>query len=127
MKLRSLRLLYDNLMYAYGMSSSPEIEIATYQKVDDRVDDAYRNMIFNTLQTLSAVIGGADLIFTNTLNPDSQGTAIDQRIAINVHHIMRYESDLDKVVDPVQGSYFFESLTDKICQSVWTDFESEAQ
>ena len=50
------------------------------------------------------------------------------RIALHTQHILGHELGVTRVVDPLAGSYFVESLTAQIAARVWTLLESiEAQ
>jgi methylmalonyl-CoA mutase len=35
---------------------------------------------------------------------------------------MKMESHLDKVSDPVAGSYYFENIAETICENAWNNF-----
>jgi methylmalonyl-CoA mutase len=40
-------------------------------------------------------------------------------VARNTHHLLKEESQLNKVIDPLGGSYYLETLTDRIGESAW--------
>jgi methylmalonyl-CoA mutase len=46
------------------------------------------------------------------------------RIALNVSTILREESHLAKVADPVAGAYYIEALTDQLAQKTWHQFQA---
>ena len=73
---------------------------------------------------MAAVLGGADII---TITPHIQGWGTEavnaQRIARNVSHILREESHLHRVADPVAGSYYLEALTLSMMKKVWSKFQ----
>ncbi len=70
------------------------------------------NMIRNTSEAMSAILGGCDTLL---VKPDDrighQTTAFSERIAANISNLLREESYLDKIENPVSGSYYVESLT----------------
>jgi methylmalonyl-CoA mutase len=69
---------------------------------------------------MSAVLGGADRI---VLSPTQEiDTVFANRIARNVHHILKMESYLDVVADPAAGSYYIETLTEALAKEVWMRF-----
>ena len=48
-------------------------------------------------------------------------------MAINIPLILKEESYLDKVIDPIGGSYALEELTDLIGKKAWAQFQSLEQ
>jgi len=73
------------------------------------------NVARGTLGTLAAVIGGS----MGIQNPSfDEGWAIPTeeavRLAIRTQQVIRYESGVTKVADPLAGSYYIEYLTNKI-------------
>jgi methylmalonyl-CoA mutase len=71
--------------------------------------DAHTNPIRQTYQALSAVLGGANMLWVKPLNEEN-ATSQERRIARNVSTILKEEAYLDKVQDPAAGSYFLENL-----------------
>ncbi len=67
------------------------------------------------IQALGAVLGGTNSLHTNsmdeTLALPSEKAA---RIALRTQQIIAYETGVANTVDPLAGSYFVESLTDKM-------------
>ncbi len=45
------------------------------------------------------------------------------RIARNVSNIIREESYLDKVADPLAGAYAVENMVDRLAQEAWKNFQ----
>ncbi len=116
-KLRAFKILWGNVLAAYDCAPmSPVIFASTTDKTF--VADPHTNKIRSTTQAMSAVIGGATQL---TLQP-TEGSDFGRRIARNVQHLMTMESYLDKVVDPSAGSYYIETLTNKIAEAVWNEF-----
>ena len=80
----------------------------------DSVDDIHPLIPIN-YRVMSAYLGGADIINTYF------GGDVDLvRLTINIHHIMREESHMSDVDDPMAGSFAVEQLTDKILKQ-WFD------
>jgi methylmalonyl-CoA mutase len=71
--------------------------------------DAHTNTIRQTYQALSVVLGGANVLWVKPLGEENASTQ-ERRIARNVSAILKEEAYLDKVQDPVAGSYFLENL-----------------
>jgi methylmalonyl-CoA mutase len=116
-KIRAFKILWGNVLSAYAIDPTPpSIFAATTAKTF--VEDPHTNKIRTTTQAMSAVIGGADML---TLQP-TEDSDFGRRIARNVQHLLGMESYLDKVVDPAAGSYYIETLTNKIAEAVWERF-----
>jgi methylmalonyl-CoA mutase len=116
-KIRAFKLLWGNVLAAYGIEPIPPMIFAS-TTAQTFVEDPHTNKIRTTTQAMSAVIGGAAML---TLQP-TEDTDFGRRIARNVQHLLGMESYLDKVVDPSAGSYYIETLTNKIAEAVWERF-----
>jgi len=126
-KLRALRLLWPNLLQGYGAAELPMPSMAVHLAMESQSEtDSYANMIQASTQVMSAVLGGADLIFVLPANANLKepSTSFTRRIARNVQHILKLEAHLDKVADPLAGSYFVEELTDVLAQKAWVLFQA---
>jgi methylmalonyl-CoA mutase N-terminal domain/subunit len=78
------------------------------------------NIVRTTIQALAAVLGGTQSLHTNSRDEAlSLPTEESARIAIRTQQILAYESGCADVVDPLAGSYYVESLTDKIEEQVF--------
>jgi methylmalonyl-CoA mutase len=71
--------------------------------------DVHTNPIRQTYQALSAVLGGANVLWVKPLEEENASIQ-ERRIARNVSAILKEEAYLDKVQDPAAGSYFLENL-----------------
>ncbi|MBL7964924.1 MAG: hypothetical protein JNM31_13895, partial [Flavobacteriales bacterium] len=78
---------------------------------------AHENVIRATLQAISAITGGCDglTIPTPTL---PEGDALARRVVRNIHNLLRDESFLGRVADPLGGSYTVEQLTNTIAANL---------
>jgi len=73
------------------------------------------NVVRVTLQALSAVLGGTQSLHTNSRDEAlSLPTEDSVRIALRTQQIIGFESGVSDTVDPLGGSYYIESLTDRI-------------
>lgn len=122
-KIRALRLLWANVLKAYG------IPVSTYPRIialctASTQDHDYKGMISATGMALSAAVGGADEIALITPSDIAEEELSHHyRISRNVHHLLTMESFIDRVNDPAAGSYYIEHLTDELCQKAWTKFQ----
>ena len=123
-KLRALRLLWANVLKAYGAEGRAPFIVAHLAE-ESQDEHANANMIRASTQAMSAAIGGADRIYilpaNHALNEPS--SAFTRRIARNVQHILKMESRIHQAVDPGAGSYYIEKLTDKLVEQAWARFQ----
>jgi methylmalonyl-CoA mutase N-terminal domain/subunit len=64
---------------------------------------------------LAAVLGGTQSLHTNGYDEAlALPTAEAATLALRTQQILAYESGMNRTVDPLAGSYFVESLTDRI-------------
>jgi methylmalonyl-CoA mutase len=86
--------------------------------------DPYTNMLRTTTEAMSAIIGGCDSLSVLPFN-EGFGKVNDfsSRIARNQQHILKDESYLDKVADISSGSYYIETLTDRLAEAAWEQFK----
>ncbi len=77
------------------------------------------NIIRTAVEALAAVLGGTQSLHTNSkdeaLSLPSEASALT---ALRTQQIIAFETGVTNVVDPLGGSYYIESLTDKIEQDV---------
>src|SRR6266568_1916095 len=77
----------------------------------------YNNVVRVTVQALAAVLGGTQSLHTNSLDETlALPTEDSARIALRTQQIIAEESGVANTVDPLAGSYFVESLTDRLEQ-----------
>jgi len=73
------------------------------------------NSVRVTLQALAAVLGGTQSLHTNSLDEALALPSEDSvKLALRTQQIIAYESGVADTVDPLAGSYFIESLTNRI-------------
>ena len=75
----------------------------------------YNNISRVAIETMAAVLGGAQSIFTCAYDEAFQiPTEFSAELALRTQQIVAYESAVAKTVDPLGGSYFIEWLTDRM-------------
>jgi methylmalonyl-CoA mutase len=120
-KLRAARLLWAELMAPFGPQNPQSLMLRTHCQtsgVSLAAQDPYNNVIRTTLEALAAVLGGTQSLHTNALD-EALGLPTPQtaRIARNTQLILAEEAGLTKVIDPLGGSYYVESLTHQITEA----------
>jgi len=125
-KLRAGRMLWANIVKAYGASNETVCKMFVHGETSDwnkSVYDPYVNMLRTQTESMSAVLGGLDSF---TVKPfDSvyaESSVFSERIARNQQLLLKEESHLGKIADPAAGSYYIESLTESIADEAWKLF-----
>jgi len=73
------------------------------------------NIVRTTLQALSAVLGGCQSLHTNSMDETlALPTEKSVRIALRTQQIIAHESGVTNTIDPLGGSFFLESLCNKM-------------
>ncbi len=73
------------------------------------------NVVRVTLQALSAVLGGTQSLHCNALDEAlALPTERSALLALRTQQIIAYETGVASTIDPLAGSYFVESLTNRI-------------
>jgi len=115
-KLRAARLLWAQLMHEKFAPRDPRsLMLRTHCQtsgVSLTVQDPYNNVVRTAVEALAAVLGGTQSLHTNAFD-EALGlpTETSARLARNTQLILREESGVTRVVDPLAGSYYVEHLT----------------
>ncbi|MEK9163729.1 MAG: methylmalonyl-CoA mutase family protein [Chloroflexota bacterium] len=73
------------------------------------------NMVRTTVEALAAVLGGTQSLHTNSMDEAFQIPSEKAiKIAVRTQQILAHETGAADVVDPLAGSYYVESLTDRL-------------
>tara|TARA_R110000868_G_scaffold91140_3_gene252843 strand:+ start:4723 stop:6093 length:1371 start_codon:yes stop_codon:yes gene_type:complete len=115
-KIRALRILWQTLATAYGISKECHI-LAIPSKRNKTIYDYNSNMLRTTTECMSAILGGADTICNLPYDVIyHKDNAFGERIARNQLVLLKEESYLDKTTNPSNGSYYIESLTKQLAE-----------
>ena len=115
-KLRAARLLWAEMIGRLFAPSNPRsLMLRTHCQtsgVSLTSQDPYNNVVRTALEALAATLGGTQSLHTNAFDEAlALPTEASARIARNTQHILREETGITRVVDPLAGSYYVESLT----------------
>lgn len=122
-KLRALRLLYASLATAYSLPEECHI-LSRPSKRNKTLYDYNVNMLRTTTESMSAVLGGADVV--NNMPYDAlfhKNNEFGNRIARNQLLILKKESYFAKVSNPAEGSYYLETLTRQFAEKALEIFK----
>ena len=77
------------------------------------------NIVRTAFEALAAVLGGTQSLHTNSMDETyALPTEKAAKIALRTQQIIAYEIGVANVIDPLGGSYYIESLTNKIEEEV---------
>ena len=78
------------------------------------------NVVRTTLQALSAVLGGTQSLHVNSRDEAlALPTEESVQLSLRTQQVLAHESDVSDTVDPLAGSYYVESLTDRLEQTAF--------
>jgi methylmalonyl-CoA mutase len=123
-KLRAARVLWSRIMQEFDPKKEASSVLRTHCQtsgVSLQEQDPYNNVIRTAYEALSAVLGGTQSLHTNALD-EAMGlpTEFSARIARNTQIILQEETGVAKVIDPLAGSYYVESLTSELIEKAWS-------
>ena len=114
-KLRAARLLWAELMAPFAPADPRSSMLRTHCQtsgVSLTEKDPYNNVVRTTIEALAAVLGGTQSLHTNALDEAiALPSPFSARIARNTQLILAEETGITRIVDPLGGSYYLESLT----------------
>ena len=118
-KLRAARVLWSELIEQEFKPKNPKsLMLRTHCQtsgVSLTSQDPYNNIIRTTIEAMAAVLGGTQSLHTNSFDEAlALPTPFSAEIARNTQLVLREETGLTKVIDPLAGSYYVESLTASI-------------
>jgi methylmalonyl-CoA mutase len=118
-KLRAARLLWSTLMAEqFSPQDTRSLMLRTHCQtsgVSLTARDPYNNIIRTTIEAMSAVLGGTQSLHTNSFDEAlALPTEFSAHIARNTQLVLQEETGITRVVDPLAGSYYVESLTSQL-------------
>ncbi|MBB3137152.1 methylmalonyl-CoA mutase [Rhizobium pisi] len=126
-KLRAARLLWTRIMEEFQPKKASSLMLRTHCQtsgVSLQEQDPYNNIIRTAFEAMSAVLGGTQSLHTNSFDEAiALPTEFSARVARNTQLILQHETGVTKVVDPLAGSYYVESLTKELADTAWALIE----
>jgi methylmalonyl-CoA mutase N-terminal domain/subunit len=117
-KFRAARRIWARVMRErFGAKDPRSMQLRTHAQtagVSLTAQQPYNNVVRTSLQALAAVLGGTQSLHTNSLDetyalPSEEAATL----ALRTQQLIGYETGVDRVADPLAGSYFVEYLTDE--------------
>jgi methylmalonyl-CoA mutase len=122
-KMRAARSLWAELLidkFSISKNNPKALLLRTHCQTSGwslAATDPLNNVVRTTIEAMSAVFGGTQSLHTNSFD-EAIGlpTDLSARVARNTQLILQNECDFTQVIDPLGGSVYIESLTEKIKQ-----------
>lgn len=118
-KFRAARRLWATIMRKRFLAHDPRAWMLRFHAQTSGVSltaqQAENNLVRVALQALAAVLGGVQSLHTNS-HDEALGLPTEDavRLALRTQQIIAYENGAANTVDPLGGSYYLETLTDRI-------------
>jgi len=125
-KPRAARQVWYNIMKAFGAEGADcsckiHARPAYFTK---SVFDAGVNMLRETTEIFSAVVGGVDTYENDPYDCTvRKGDEFSRRIARNLHILLQEEFGMLRPIDPAGGSWGIEALTKEMAEKIWAEFQ----
>ena len=114
-KLRAARKLWAELIAPFNPRDPRSLMLRTHCQtsgVSLTEQDPYNNIVRTAYEALAAAMGGTQSLHTNAFDEAlALPTEASARVARNTQLILQEETGITRVVDPLGGSYYVESLT----------------
>ena len=122
-KLRAARRMLATIVDAFGSEDKAVIHAVSSARMM-QAQDPWMDIVRLCSAGFAAVAGGADYVmlrpFTEAMGASSP---FAHRVSRNLQNLMLDESHLGAVRDPAAGSYWHESLSDRLAQRAWGNFQ----
>jgi methylmalonyl-CoA mutase len=126
-KMRAGRLLWAKMVQQFDPKNPKSIALRTHCQTSGwslTEQDPYNNVTRTTIEALAAVLGHTQSLHTNSLDEAiALPTDFSARIARNTQLYLEKETGITRVVDPLGGSYYVESLTAELAEKAWVLIE----
>ncbi len=118
-KLRAARVLWaEYIEKLYQPKNTKSLMLRTHCQtsgVSLTSKDPYNNVVRTTIEAMAAALGGTQSLHTNSFDEAlALPSETSSRIARNTQLIIQNETEITRVVDPLGGSYYVESLTQSL-------------
>ena len=118
-KFRAARRIWSRwLKERYGVTDPDAMRLRFHTQtagVSNTAQQPMNNVVRTAIEALAAVLGGTQSLHTNALDEvlalPTEGAA---KLALRTQQILAYETGVPDTIDPLGGSYFVETMTDRI-------------
>ena len=126
-KLRAGRLLWAKLIKQFDPQNPKSMALRTHSQTSGwslAEQDPFNNVARTCIEGMAAALGHTQSLHTNALDEAiALPTDFSARIARNTQLYLQDETGICRTIDPWGGSYYLESLTDRIMRKAWKHIE----
>ena len=122
-KMRAGRVLWSKIVKQFNPQNPKSMALRTHCQTSGwslTEQDPYNNVTRTCVEAMAAVLGGTQSLHTNSLDEAiALPTDFSARIARNTQLFIEKETGVTRVVDPLGGSYYIETLTAELANKAW--------
>ncbi len=122
-KMRAARVLWSKIVQQFNPTNPKSMALRTHCQTSGwslTEQDPYNNVTRTTIEALAAALGGTQSLHTNSLDEAiALPTDFSASIARNTQLYLEKATGITKLVDPMGGSYYVESLTSQLIEKAW--------
>jgi methylmalonyl-CoA mutase len=122
-KMRAARLLWSKMVKQFNPKNAKSMALRTHCQTSGwslTEQDPYNNVTRTCIEAMAAVMGGTQSLHTNSLDEAiALPTDFSAGIARNTQLFIEKETSVTKLVDPLGGSHYVESLTAQLAEKAW--------
>lgn len=123
-KFRAARIALDHLsrLYTNKPWSGQMVGVTSLRSLSPQ--DPKNNMVRNAISATAGVCGGAQLLSIQPWNVFESGYSDKEaaRLSQSIFRLLKHESHIPAVADPLTGSFLVEELTDRLVEQAWSLF-----
>ena len=123
-KVRTLKWLWQHILQKNNKSIPKTTILGRMGWTNKSLKDPDTNILRQTTESISSISGGVSSILIHSSHTYSLETNnwFYKRLALNISHILKEESYLTKVNDPMRGAYLSEKMTLVMIRNCWSQF-----
>ncbi|MBE0641918.1 MAG: methylmalonyl-CoA mutase, partial [Bacteroidales bacterium] len=122
-KLRAARMLWAKIVKQFDPKNPKSMALRTHSQTSGwslTEQDPFNNVARTCVEAMAAALGHTQSLHTNALDEAiALPTDFSARIARNTQIYLQEETDICRAIDPWAGSYYVETLTDRLAQRAW--------
>ncbi|MGA7410170.1 MAG: methylmalonyl-CoA mutase [Bryobacteraceae bacterium] len=122
-KMRAARVLWAKLIKGFNPKNPKSMILRTHSQTSGwslTAQDVFNNVPRTCVEALAAVLGHTQSLHTNALDEAiALPSDFSARIARDTQIYLQEETGITRVVDPLAGSYYVESLTHELMHKAW--------
>jgi len=126
-KLRAGRLLWSKLINQFQPQNAKSMALRTHSQTSGwslSEQDPFNNVARTCIEGMAAALGHTQSLHTNALDEAiALPTDFSARIARNTQLFLQDETGICRTVDPWGGSWYLETLTERIMRKAWAHIQ----